>query len=120
MFFFHNYFVDIYVLIVDSKCQQTETAAPAAEAADEAEEEEAKTEKKVEIKSIVSIKLDGFPADKKIVVIKEVRALTGLGLKESKDLVESAPKVLKKGVAREDAEKFMAKLQEIGATISLE
>ena len=100
---------------------QAEVAAPAAEAADEGEEEqEAKTEKKVEIKSIVSIKLDGFPADKKIVVIKEVRALTGLGLKESKDLVESAPKVLKKGVAREDAEKFMAKLQEIGATISLE
>ena len=100
---------------------QAEVAAPAAEAADEGEEEqEAKTEKKVEIKSIVSIKLDGFPADKKIVVIKEVRALTGLGLKESKDLVESAPKVLKKGVAREDAEKFMAKLEEIGATISLE
>ena len=100
---------------------RAEVAAPAAEAADEGEEEqEAKTEKKVEIKSIVSIKLDGFPADKKIVVIKEVRALTGLGLKESKDLVESAPKVLKKGVAREDAEKFMAKLEEIGATISLE
>ena len=100
---------------------QAEVAAPAAEAADEGEEEqEAKTEKKVEIKSIVSIKLDGFPADKKIVVIKEVRALTGLGLKESKDLVESAPKILKKGVAREDAEKFMAKLEEIGATISLE
>ena len=53
-------------------------------------------------------------------MIKEIRALTGLGLKESKDLVESAPKVIKKGVAREEAEKFVAKLAEIGATLSLE
>jgi large subunit ribosomal protein L7/L12 len=57
--------------------------------------------------------------DKKINVIKEVRAITGLGLKEAKDLVEAAPKPLKEGVSKEDAEKFKKQLEEAGATVEL-
>ncbi len=57
--------------------------------------------------------------DKKINVIKEVRALTGLGLKEAKDLVESAPKAVKEGVGKEEAEEVKKKLEEVGATIEL-
>ena len=52
--------------------------------------------------------------DKKIQVIKEVRALTGLGLKEAKELVESAPKAIKEGVDKEEAEKVKAKIEEAG------
>ena len=57
--------------------------------------------------------------DKKINVIKEVRAITGLGLKEAKDLVESAPKPLKEGVSKEDADKFKAQLEAAGASVEL-
>src|SRR5690554_5155525 len=57
--------------------------------------------------------------DKKINVIKEVRAITGLGLKEAKDLVEGAPKPVKEGVAKADAEAIKAKLEEAGATVEL-
>ena len=57
--------------------------------------------------------------DKKINVIKEVRTITGLGLKEAKDLVEGAPKSLKTGVKKEDAEKFKAALVAAGATVEL-
>ena len=57
--------------------------------------------------------------DKKINVIKEVRAITGLGLKEAKDLVEGAPSKLKDGVSKEDAEKFKKQLEEAGATVEL-
>jgi len=57
--------------------------------------------------------------DKKINVIKEVRALTGLGLKEAKDLVEAAPKEVKKGVAKKDAEEAKKKLEAAGAKIEL-
>ena len=57
--------------------------------------------------------------DKKINVIKEVRAITGLGLKEAKDLVEGAPSKLKDGVNKEDAEKFKKQLEEAGATVEL-
>ena len=57
--------------------------------------------------------------DKKINVIKEVRAITGLGLKEAKDLVEGAPSKLKDGVGKEDAEKFKKQLEEAGATVEL-
>ena len=58
--------------------------------------------------------------DKKINVIKEVRAITGLGLKEAKDLVESAPKPVKEGVGKDEAEELKAKLEEVGATIELQ
>ena len=57
--------------------------------------------------------------DKKIEVIKEVRAITGLGLKEAKDLVEGAPKPLKEGVGKEEAEKIKAQLEKVGAKVEL-
>ena len=57
--------------------------------------------------------------DKKIAVIKEVRAITGLGLKEAKDLVDSAPKAVKEGIAKEEAEKIKAQLEEAGAQVEL-
>ena len=57
--------------------------------------------------------------DKKINVIKEVRAITGLGLKEAKDLVEGAPKTVKEGLSKEDANKFVEQLKAAGATVEL-
>ena len=57
--------------------------------------------------------------DKKIEVIKEVRAITGLGLKEAKDLVEAAPKPLKEGVAKDEAEKLKKQLEAVGAKVEL-
>jgi large subunit ribosomal protein L7/L12 len=57
--------------------------------------------------------------DKKIEVIKEVRALTGLGLKEAKDLVEGAPKPVKEGANKEEAEKIKATLEKVGAKVEL-
>jgi len=57
--------------------------------------------------------------DKKIEVIKEVRAITGLGLKEAKDLVEGAPKAVKEAVNKADAEKFKAQLEKAGAKVEL-
>ena len=57
--------------------------------------------------------------DKKIQVIKVVRAATGLGLKEAKDLVEAAPKVVKEGLQKDDAEKLKKELEEQGATVEL-
>jgi large subunit ribosomal protein L7/L12 len=59
------------------------------------------------------------PGEKKIEVIKEVRALTGLGLKEAKDLVEGAPKPVKEGVNKEEAEKVKAQLEKAGAKVEL-
>ncbi|GGG27205.1 50S ribosomal protein L7/L12 [Chelatococcus composti] len=57
--------------------------------------------------------------DKKIEVIKEVRAITGLGLKEAKDLVEGAPKTLKEGAPKDEAEKIKAALEKVGAKVEL-
>jgi large subunit ribosomal protein L7/L12 len=57
--------------------------------------------------------------EKKINVIKEVRAITGLGLKEAKDLVEAAPKAVKEGASKEDAAKFKKQLEEAGATVEV-
>jgi large subunit ribosomal protein L7/L12 len=57
--------------------------------------------------------------DKKIEVIKEVRAITSLGLKEAKDLVEAAPKAVKEGVTKEEAEKAKAALEKVGAKVEL-
>ncbi len=81
-------------------------AAPAAEAEAEAE------------KDSFDVVLASF-GEKKINVIKEVRALTGLGLKEAKDLVESAPKAIKEAVSKDDAEQVKAKLAAAGATVEL-
>lgn len=57
--------------------------------------------------------------EKKINVIKEVRGMTGLGLKEAKDLVEGAPKAVKEGVSKDEAEELKKKLEEAGATVEL-
>ncbi len=62
--------------------------------------------------------LTGF-GDKKINVIKEVRGVTGLGLKEAKDLVEGVPKPLKEGVSKDEAEEIKSKLEEAGATVEV-
>ena len=67
---------------------------------------------------IVNIELTST-GDKKIDVIKEVRAITELGLKEAKDLVESAPKTLKEGIKKEEAEKIKKKLEAVGAKVEL-
>jgi large subunit ribosomal protein L7/L12 len=82
-------------------------AGPAAAAAAPAEE---KTEFTVML---------GAAGDKKIEVIKEVRAITGLGLKEAKDLVEGAPKAVKEGVNKDEAEKLKAQLEKAGAKVEL-
>lgn len=77
----------------------------------EAKAEEEKTEFTVVLKSI---------GDKKINVIKTVREVTNLGLKEAKDLVDSAPKAVKEGVSKEEAEEIKAKFEEAGAMIELQ
>jgi large subunit ribosomal protein L7/L12 len=71
-------------------------------------------------KTVFDVKLEGFDAAAKIKVIKEVRTFTDLGLKEAKDLVEKAPTLLKKGVTKDEAEKIMEKLKQIGAKVSME
>ncbi|MCZ6603995.1 MAG: 50S ribosomal protein L7/L12 [Alphaproteobacteria bacterium] len=72
----------------------------------------------VEVKDDFTIVLAAY-GDKKINVIKEVRGMTGLGLKEAKELVESAPATLKEGVKKEEAEGIKKKLEEAGATVEL-
>ena len=79
-------------------------AAPAADAAEEVNE--------------VSVILASAGANK-INVLKEVRAITGLGLKEAKDLVDAAPKAIKEGIKKEEAEEIKKKLEEAGATIEI-
>ena len=85
-------------------------AAPAAGGGDAAEEEEVSNEVDVTLESV---------GDKKIQVIKEVRALTNLGLKEAKDLVEAAPKVVLEKVARDVAAKAKEALEAAGASVSV-
>jgi large subunit ribosomal protein L7/L12 len=71
-------------------------------------------------KTEFELKIDSFNAADKLKVIKEVRAITGLGLKESKELVEKAPSVVKGGLTKEDAEKFKAVLEANGAKATIE
>jgi large subunit ribosomal protein L7/L12 len=71
-----------------------------------------------EAQSEFTVMLEGF-GDKKIGVIKVVRAITGLGLKEAKDLVEGVPSKVKEGISKEDAEKIKKELVEAGATVSI-
>lgn len=66
-----------------------------------------------------NVSLDESPADKKIPVIKVIREITGLGLKEAKELVEGAPKPVKEGVPKAEAEEMKTKLEEAGASIEL-
>ncbi len=85
-------------------------AAPAAAAGDAGAAVEEKTE--------FDVVLGGF-GDNKVAVIKAVRAATGLGLKEAKGLVESAPAPVKEGASKEEADELKAKLEEAGATVEL-
>ena len=71
-----------------------------------------------EVQTEFAVVLEGF-GDKKIGVIKVVRAATGLGLKEAKDLVEGVPSKVKEGISKEDAEKLKKELEEAGATVSI-
>jgi large subunit ribosomal protein L7/L12 len=73
----------------------------------------------VEEKTEFNVMLDEVPADKKIAVLKVVRALTGLGLKEAKTLVESAPKQVQEGVAKDAAEEAKKQLEAAGGKVSL-
>jgi large subunit ribosomal protein L7/L12 len=73
----------------------------------------------VEEKTEFNVILASAPADKKINIIKVVRELTGLGLKEAKDLVEAAPKAVKEGVNKEESEKIKKALTEAGATVEV-
>ena len=72
----------------------------------------------VEEKTEFDVILTGF-GDKKLNVIKAVREITGLGLKEAKDMVEGCPKAVKEGVSKEDAEKVKAELEAAGATVEI-
>lgn len=73
----------------------------------------------VEEKTEFNVKMTSF-GDKKINVIKAIRAITGLGLKEAKDLVESAPSIVKESVPKEEAQKIKKELEEVGAGVELE
>jgi large subunit ribosomal protein L7/L12 len=73
----------------------------------------------VEEQTEFSVVLEAVPADKKIAILKVVRELTGLGLKEAKELVEAAPKAVKEGLPKDEAEKVKAKLVESGATVAV-
>src|SRR3984893_6740461 len=85
----------------------TAAAGPAAEAA------------KPEVKTEFTVVLEGFDAAKKINVIKVVREITGLGLKEAKDLVEGSPKPVKENVSKDEANKLKKQLEDGGAKVSL-
>jgi large subunit ribosomal protein L7/L12 len=85
--------------------------APGAGGAAPAEEVEEQTE--------FDVLLEEVPADKKIAILKVVRTLTGLGLKEAKDLVEAAPKPVKEGIAKDAAEDAKKQLEEAGAKVSV-
>ena len=100
-------FVKLFEETFEVTAAAVAVAGPAAGAAEEAEE---KTDFDVVLESA---------GDKKIAVIKEVRAITSLGLKEAKDLVDGAPKAVLEGATKEAAEKAKAQLEEAGATVTV-
>ena len=89
-------------------------AAPVAVAAVAAAPEAAAAEEKTDFEIVLT-----SAGANKINVLKEVRTITGLGLKEAKDLVDNAPKAVKEGIKKEEAEEIKKKLEELGATIEL-
>lgn len=91
-------------------------AAPAAPAA--VEEEEAAPAKQE--KTLFNLKLMSFDAGAKPKIIKEIKSMLGLSLVDSKKFVESAPKLMKEGVPKEDADKIVATLKELGAVVEME
>ena len=100
--------------LVEEKWGVSAAAPVAAAAAPASGGDEAAGEEKSEFSVVLAA-----AGDKKINVIKEVRTITGLGLKEAKDLVEGAPKELKAGVSKDDAEAMKAQLEAAGATVEL-
>ncbi|HNX73087.1 MAG TPA: 50S ribosomal protein L7/L12 [Spirochaetales bacterium] len=91
-------------------------AAPVAVAAGPAAAAAAPVEEKTEFTVVLK---GGVPADKKIAIIKEVRAITGLGLKEAKDLVEAGDKPLKENVSKDEAEKIKKQITDAGGTVEI-
>jgi large subunit ribosomal protein L7/L12 len=73
----------------------------------------------VEEKTEFDLMLEEVPADKKIAILKIVRSITGLGLKEAKELVESAPKVVQQGIAKDAAEAAKKQIEDVGGKVSL-
>jgi large subunit ribosomal protein L7/L12 len=73
----------------------------------------------VEEKTEFTVTLKEYPADKKVTVIKVIREITGLGLKEAKDLVEGVPALVKEGIAKPDVEVIKKKLEEVGAKVEV-
>lgn len=94
------------------------SAGPAQSQAPQEKPAEEKVEEKKE-KEIVDIELTSFDATKKINLIKEVRAITGLGLKESKEVVEKVPNVFKTNIKKDEAKEIKEKLEAIGAVVTL-
>ncbi len=66
-----------------------------------------------------TVTLKAYPAEKKVTVIKVIREITGLGLKEAKDLVEGAPSIVKDAASKADSEKFKKQLEDVGATVEV-
>ena len=93
-------------------------AAPAAAPAAAVEEEDAAPAKQE--KTLFNLKLESFDAASKPKVIKEIKAMLGLSLVDSKKFVESAPKLMKDSVPKDEAEKIVATLKELGATVEME
>jgi len=73
----------------------------------------------VEEKTEFTVMLDEFPSDKKIAILKIVRSITGLGLKEAKELVESAPKAIQEGIGKDAAEDVKTQIEAVGGKVSL-
>ena len=103
-----------FVKELEEKYGVTAAAPAVAVAAPAAGGGEAAAEEKTEIEVVLAA-----AGDKKIQVIKEVRTITGLGLKDAKDLVESAPKAIKEGVKKEEAEEIKKKVEEAGGTVEI-
>ncbi|KAL7267554.1 54S ribosomal protein L12, mitochondrial [Rhizina undulata] len=97
---------------------QSFSAAPAA--APTAAVEEAPAEEAVQEKTMFNVKLQSFEASAKPKIIKEVKSMLGLSLVDSKKFVEAAPKILKEGLAKEEAEKIQKVLKDLGAEVTLE
>jgi large subunit ribosomal protein L7/L12 len=95
-------------------------AAAAPAAAPAAAEEEAEAAPAAAEKTLFTLKLEKFDAAAKAKVIKEVKGLLGLSLVDSKKFVESAPKMMKENVPKEDAEKIIATMKELGATVTMD
>ena len=100
--------------LLEEKWGVSAAAAPVAVAAAGGDAGGAAAEEKSEFDAVLTA-----AGASKINVIKEVRAITGLGLKEAKDLVEAAPKAVKEGVAKDEAEEIKKKLEEAGATVEI-